>query len=71
MKKSRAVTMMESIQSIGEHLNKMHELSERIQHDADKKEFRRHLGEVMAAINADIIVPIIEEYPDLDPDQVA
>jgi hypothetical protein len=31
------------------------------------KEYRKHSGEVMAAIYLDLMKPIVKDYPDLDP----
>ena len=65
--KSRALAMIESIKTIGTHLNELHTLSERLSSEVERKEFRRHLGEVMAAINIDLLMPIVRDYPEVNP----
>jgi hypothetical protein len=69
MEKARAAGLMETARSIGEHLNKLHELSERLTTDPHRNEFRTHIAELMGIVTTDIMLPIIAEYPDLDPDK--
>jgi hypothetical protein len=68
MEKSRAKAIVEAIHAIDVPLNKLHEISERLPTEADKKEFRRYLGTAIGMLYTDIMMPIIKEYPDLDPD---
>lgn len=59
-------------ESDGGHLNKLHEIADHgLSSKAEKKEFSKHLGEAMAELNADILMPIVCEYPDLDLDRKA
>ncbi len=69
MDKSRATAMIESARSIGEHLNRLHQFSEHLPTEAERKEFRTHLGAVIGMVYTDIMKCIIDEYPDLDPDK--
>jgi hypothetical protein len=69
MERSRAEAIVKSLQVVEEHLNYLHGFSEGIESEAEKKKFRRHLGTVMATLNADILLPIVREYPELDPDK--
>ena len=66
MEKSDAIEIVALIRGIADQLNKLHAVSEHFP-QALQKEFRRHLGVVMATINCDILKPIIELYPDLQP----
>jgi hypothetical protein len=69
MERDRAVAVVHAVLSMGESLNLLHELVERNVGDASRKEFRACIGSIMATLNADILFPIIAEYPDLDPDK--
>ena len=69
MERSRAVSMIASIKTIGTHLNELHALADRLSSEVDRQQFRRHLGGVMASINCEILMPIVREYPELDPDR--
>ena len=69
MERPRAAATMEMLRKIETHLNKLHELSERLPNDSDKKEHRRHLGTIMGIMTTEFMMPIIQKYPDLDPDK--
>lgn len=66
MEKSDAIEIVALIRGIADELNKLHAVAEHFPEEL-KKEFRGHLGVVMATINCDILEPIIELYPDLQP----
>jgi hypothetical protein len=55
--------------SVGGHLNRLSDLIDGLPNEADRKEFRKSLGEAMAMLYTDIMRPIIKEHPDLDPDK--
>jgi CRISPR/Cas system endoribonuclease Cas6 (RAMP superfamily) len=69
MEKSDAEAMMKSLLMMGDHLNKLEEFSKQLSTTEEEKRFRRHLGEVMAGIYVDLMLPIIKKFPDLDPDK--
>ncbi|HKS84854.1 MAG TPA: hypothetical protein VJR71_05205 [Pseudolabrys sp.] len=69
VEKMRAMAVIASIKTIGTHINELHALTDRLSSESDRRKFRRHLGEVMAAINSDILMPVVHEYPELDPDK--
>lgn len=67
MEKDVASKMVRACLSMGDELNALHLFGELLP-DEQRKAYRRHLGEVMGAIYTRIMIPIIREYPDLDPD---
>jgi len=67
LEKPVATSIVKSIQIIGDHLNSLHAVSELLA-ESDRREFKRHLGAVMAILNADVLLPIVSIFPDLDPD---
>ncbi len=69
MERVWAVKIVDAVQTVGTKLNSLHEISERIEDDVERKKFRAYLGEVMATISIEILMPIVSEYPDLDPDK--
>ena len=68
MDKSVATQMIRAALSIGEHLNRLTDLCFDISNEGDQREFRKSLGEAMGLLCTDIMMPIIKEHPDLDPD---
>jgi hypothetical protein len=70
MDKALAAETIETIiNEIGSGCNKFYKQSDRISDDAARKEFRDHLGAVIEAVNFDLLMPIVREFPELDPDK--
>jgi Protein of unknown function len=69
MEKALAIKMIQAALSMGEHLNRLGDLSFCISNEVEQREFRKSLGEVMGILYGDIMMPIIREYPDLNPDK--
>jgi hypothetical protein len=69
MEKTVAIAIVKSLEAVGRHLNSLRSLLDRLPTESDRKEFRQHLGAVMAILNADIMLPVIRDHPDLDPDK--
>jgi hypothetical protein len=69
MEKALAIKMIQATLAMGEHLNRLGDLSFKLSSEAEQREFRKSLGEVMGILYGDIMIPIIEEYPDLNPDK--
>jgi hypothetical protein len=42
---------------------------EKISDEEQKQRFKKAVGDLMGYIARDIIFPIVDEYPDLDPDK--
>jgi hypothetical protein len=53
--------------SLDEPLNKATEIAKQIADLEERKLIHRGLGDVVGRIFTDIMVPIIRQYPDLDP----
>ena len=69
MQKDVAELLVGNILSLGKDLNKLSEISMHIEDDQERKIFRKHLGQIMASLNMDLLMPIITQYPALDPDK--
>ncbi len=60
---------MVSLERFGEVLNGLAAEIEKIKDIEEKKKYRRGVGELMGRSYTDIMLPIIREYPELDPDK--
>jgi hypothetical protein len=69
MTKSDAVEIIEMVKAIGEQVIRLHDISEHFL-DPLKHEFRRHLAVVIATIYGEILIPVLEKYPELGFDAV-
>jgi hypothetical protein len=69
MERALAEEMVREILGIGKNLNRLNDLLEAHIAEGDlKREFKRPLGEAMAGGTV-LLLPIIRQYPDLDPDK--
>ncbi|MHC1726072.1 MAG: nuclear receptor NHR-99 [Syntrophobacteraceae bacterium] len=50
-------------------MNRVAAFIEEIEDEAERKEFRKGLGSIMAYIYTDLELPIIRQYPEFDPDK--
>ncbi|UCE07917.1 MAG: nuclear receptor NHR-99 [bacterium] len=69
MERKIAEKLVEIIIGLDEPLNDAAALVEQIDDEQEKRKLRRGLGEIMGRSFTDLILPIIQEYPDLDPDK--
>lgn len=69
MEKILASQIMESALAFGTEIGKLDALISRIESSTEKKEFVDALGRVIGTITHDIVLRIVRQYPDLDPDK--
>ena len=69
MEKILASQIMESALAFGTEIGKLDALISRIESSTEKKEFVDALGRVIGTITDDIVLRIVRQYPDLDPDK--
>lgn len=69
MDRDVAELLMRSLVALGEPLNSIAEIVERVADEGDRATLRRGVAEVMARVYTDLQLPIIRQYPDLDPDR--
>lgn len=67
MERSVAKALMDILLSLDQPLNKATELTDQITDVVERKTILRGLGEVGGRIFTDLMIPLIRQYPDLDP----
>ena len=60
---------MDAIEALSARLNDLAGVVETIADENERKAFRRPLAEMMTQTFTDIMLPIIRQYRDLDPDK--
>jgi hypothetical protein len=70
MDKNIAKELMDIFSALGTPLNKAAELIEQINDEDERKGFRRGIAGIMASTDTDLELPIIRQFPDLDPDKI-
>ena len=67
MDKHTAAELMQENLKLCAQLNVIMEKIEHITPEEELRSMRRHIGDVMAAIDLHLFCPILRQYPDLDP----
>ena len=69
MQKETAKLLMECLLSFDAPLNKMTELINTLDTEEEIKEFRKAIGKIGLKIYSDLMMPIIRQHPELDPEK--
>jgi len=69
VEKEIAKKLMELFLSLEKPLNKATDLTSKINDVIEKKAVRKVIGEITGRIYTDFMMPVIKQYPDLDPDK--
>ena len=69
MKKNIAKLIMEILLSLDKPLNTVTELTDQIEDEKERKILRKGIGEIGGIIYTDLMIPIIRQYPELDPER--
>lgn len=69
MRREIAITLLESLQKLGPGVDRVFDLTEQIEDEAERIAFRQHLAEAIHALGYELVMHIVRQYPDLDPDK--
>jgi hypothetical protein len=69
MKKDVAKLIMDCLLELDGPLNKVTALSNKIENEEERKIIRRGIGEIGGRVYTDLMMPIIRQYPDLEPEK--
>lgn len=71
MDRNVAELLMKSLLALGKPLNDATVAADQIIDEDERKNFLKILGRFMGNIYTELMIPIIRQYPDLDPDKSA
>jgi hypothetical protein len=66
--KRTADVILKSVLSVGETLNDLDRVVRDVKDVDERKRLLKCLGVVMAELNAGMVLPIVSQYPEMDPD---
>ena len=69
MDKGTAEVILKSVLNLGDRLNDLDPVVRGIEDVDERKKFLKCLGAVMSELNAGIVLPIVSQYPEMDPDR--
>jgi hypothetical protein len=68
MEKALAKVVLQSVIGLGQRLNDLDPVVRGVKDPDERRRLLMCLGSVMAQLNAGIILPIVSQYPEMDPD---
>ena len=69
MTREQAEALMKSLMALGEAMGEVNVVLDALGDTEERRALRRPLGGMMADLYIELQRPIIEQYPDLDPDK--
>ncbi|MDH5181911.1 MAG: nuclear receptor NHR-99 [Gammaproteobacteria bacterium] len=69
MQKHTAYNIMEQMLLLSEHVDKAGALAEQIDDNDERYAIRKGIAEIAGVVYTEIMIPIIRQYPELDPDK--
>lgn len=69
MQRDLAEKLMNALLGLGPGFDQVDALARQIEDPAERSQFLRKLGEGMIVMGFDLVMHIVRQYPDLDPDK--
>ena len=69
MNRAIAQSIVNQALTVGHELSLLTEEVARIEDMEEQKTYLRQVGDAMSILNAFVIIPIVKDHPDLDPDK--
>lgn len=69
MKRIVAVKVMDALLGVRLPINNLLEAANQIENEAERLAFRRRIAEATHILAFDLVMHIVRQYPDLDPDK--
>jgi hypothetical protein len=69
MQRDDAAKILQSALSLGNPINVLDSLVSQLPDSQEKTLFVQALGNIMGILTRDIVLPIVRQHPDLDPDK--
>lgn len=69
MERKTAERLMAALLHLGNFLGEITLLTDEIGDEAERRAFRRNVAEAMHILGYDLVMHIVRQYPDLDPDR--
>jgi hypothetical protein len=68
MEKALAEVILKSVLSLGKELNDLDPILQDVKDADERRRLLKCIGVVMPELNAGIVIPIINQYPEMNPD---
>ena len=71
MKRDTAVALMDALLRLSPPFDELTDITYQIQDEAERVFVRRRIADAMQSLGYDLVMHIVRQYPDLDPDKKA
>jgi len=71
MNRELAIQFLSNLQNVSPHVDNLFDLTNQIVNDEERRVLREHLGEIIHRMGYELVMHIVRQYPDLDPDKKA
>lgn len=69
LEKGIAEVILKSVLNLGERLNGLDSVVRELKDPDERRRLLKCLGVVMSELNAGIVLPIVSQYPEMNPDE--
>lgn len=69
MKRETAIALLDALERLGPGINEIDALTRQIDDPEERGVYLRKFAEVIAIVGYDLVMHIVRQYPDLDPDK--
>ncbi|WP_193369030.1 hypothetical protein [Pelagibius marinus] len=69
MERKTAIKLLATIEAMAPQFDEITSLTYEIVDETERKEFREKVAEAMSLLAYDLVMQIVRQYPDLDPDK--
>ncbi len=69
MKHDLAIQFLSALQKISPQVDALFDLTDQIESDEERKILREHIAKVIDCMGYELVMHIVRQYPDLDPDK--
>lgn len=69
MDKNLAAQLIKKLHNLDGPLGEVLDLTEQLPDEEERRRFRGSVGDLIARVYTQLMVPVLRQYPDLDPDQ--
>ncbi|MBL9036342.1 MAG: hypothetical protein JNN33_16380 [Rhodospirillaceae bacterium] len=63
--------IIKTLQAMTPAIDELDTLSHRIMDQEERRAYRRKLAELLSLVGYDLLMPVVKQFPDLDPDRPA
>lgn len=69
MERNLSEEFIAALKLLDYEFSKISEITQKIQNEEERVKFRQGLGQIIGNVYTELMVPILRQYPDLDPDK--